>query len=149
MAVVLRIDDKNVDKSLKTMKFSEDKTRSSPLASNALIPDRSTYKTSELSFGRIFESAPDAMLLADSKGRIMLVNSQTERLFGYQRFELIGEQFQTLMPIRFHKDNNGHHSGYPIEFGLRKDGSEFVKRESIISYSLHQFDYSLFREGAA
>jgi PAS domain S-box-containing protein len=95
------------------------------------------HKPAELSFHLLFESAPDAMVLADGQGRIILVNAQTEQLFGYQREELIGERVEKLMPERFREGHNGYHSAYSKEagiwpigvgfehYGLRKDGSEF------------------------
>src|SRR5262245_40318928 len=103
MAVVLRIEDKIIDKFHKAAKHSEEESRSLARASNALAADRINYNSTDLSFGRVFESAPDAMLLADAEGRIILVNSRTEQMFGYQRKELIGEQIESLFPKRFHE----------------------------------------------
>src|SRR5262245_10269692 len=122
MAVVLRIEDKIVDKSHK------EESHSLALASNALTADRINYNPTDLSFGRLFESAPDAMLLADIEGRIILVNSRTEQMFGYQREELIGEQIESLIPDRFHSGLFAHESDFSsgLElYGLRKGESEF------------------------
>jgi protein-histidine pros-kinase len=57
-----------------------------------------TLADSEAKFRNLIESAPDAMVIADEKGRIALVNAQTERLFGYGREELIGQPVGILIP---------------------------------------------------
>jgi PAS domain-containing protein len=49
-------------------------------------------------FAWLLEAAPDAMVCIDADGRIMLVNAQTERLFGYRRDELIGQPVEVLVP---------------------------------------------------
>jgi PAS domain S-box-containing protein len=83
------------------------------------------------------EAAPNAMVMADSTGQIILVNSQTEKLFGYSREELLGQPVDILVPRKY----RGKHPGYRTSFmqdpharsmgagrdlyGLRKDGSEF------------------------
>ena len=49
----------------------------------------------------LLESVPDAMVLSDHEGRIVLVNSNAERLFGYPRDELVDNKVEILMPNRF------------------------------------------------
>jgi len=71
---------------------------------------------SETQFRALLESAPDAMLIADDQGRITLVNAQAERLFGYERSELLGELIEKLIP--------GVRDGLEPK-GCRKDASEF------------------------
>ncbi len=71
-------------------------------------------------FRAMFESAPDAMLLAADDGTILLANEQTERLFGYERHELLGRSVEILVPARYR--NRGAGLGL---WGLRKDGLEF------------------------
>lgn len=84
----------------------------------------------------LIESVPDALVIAGRDGRIVLVNRQTERLFGYRRDELVGQLVELLVPERFRDRHAMHRDGYfaaPHErpmgkglelFGRRKDGSE-------------------------
>jgi len=84
---------------------------------------------------RLFESAPDAMLLVDGQGRIAVVNALVEDMFGYRRDELLGEPITKLILRR--KSCLAHSSQYATAqitsetganldlYGLRKDGSEF------------------------
>ena len=94
-------------------------------------------KKEEQKLQAILESAPDAMVIVDADRRIVIVNSQVERLFGYGREELIGELIETLVPERFRAGHpakfdafaNSPHfrpmgSGLEL-FGQRKDGTEF------------------------
>jgi two-component system, cell cycle sensor histidine kinase and response regulator CckA len=88
-------------------------------------------------FSALLESAPDAMLIVDERGSILLANSRTEKLFGYRREELIGQPVEMLMPPRFRHAHTQHRSQFfsaphtrPIDAGLdlcglRRDGSEF------------------------
>jgi PAS domain S-box-containing protein len=94
-------------------------------------------RASEQRFRELLESAPDAMVIVDPKGHITLVNRQAERLFGYQREELLSQPIERLVPERFHARHRQHRDGYlaqpgarPMGAGLqlyarRKDGSEF------------------------
>lgn len=88
-------------------------------------------------FRALLESAPDSMVIANEQGKIILVNAQTERLFGYKREELLGRPVETLIPERYRTNHLRYRSDYTEEpqlrpmgagrelFGLRKDGTEF------------------------
>jgi PAS domain S-box-containing protein len=91
----------------------------------------------EAKFRGIVESAPDAMVISDAQGRIVLVNAETERLFRYWRQDLIGQSVDVLVPERFRKTHPAHRSNYTVQpktramgagielYGLRRDGTEF------------------------
>jgi two-component system CheB/CheR fusion protein len=85
----------------------------------------------------LVEAAPNAIVLADVEGRILLVNAETERLFGYSRQELLGRPIEILVPERYRGTHPVFRTGYagdPVArpmgagrdlYGCRKDGSEF------------------------
>lgn len=94
---------------------------------NAIAHDR---------FRLAVEAAPNAMLMADSHGRIVLVNAQTEALFGYARAELLGQPVEMLLPAQFRAAHGPKRAAFQQKpstrrmgagrdlYGLRKDGWE-------------------------
>jgi PAS domain S-box-containing protein len=100
--------------------------------------ERTLPRLSEKILLDVLETAPDAVVVIDGQGVIVLVNAQTEKMFGYSRQELLGkERVEILVPLR-HRAQHVHQrrgyfaaphlramgSGLPL-FGLRKDGYEF------------------------
>lgn len=85
----------------------------------------------------VLESASEGIILIDTTGRITLVNTAAERMFGYSRAELLGEPLEILLPQRARRDHVAHPTGYfaeprirPMGIGLdlsgrRNDGTEF------------------------
>jgi PAS domain S-box-containing protein len=101
------------------------------------VRDAVEQKQSEKRFRGLLEAAPDAMVVVDQQGMIIMVNAQTEKVFGYTRGDLFGQHVEVLVPTRFrdvHPFHRKQYGKYPrvrpmgadLElYALRKDGSEF------------------------
>ncbi len=88
-------------------------------------------------FRLAYESSPNAILIVDQSGKIVLVNPQTEKQFGYTKAHLIGKPIEMLIPKRLHTKHRTYLAGFfhhpetrPMGAGrdltaLRKDGTEF------------------------
>jgi len=108
------------------------------------IRDTSLRRRVESKFRGLLEAAPDAMVIADARGHVVVVNAQAERLFGYSRDELLGQLVEALIPRRFRATHRGHRTRYSQDprarpmgagelelYGLRKDGTEFPAEISL------------------
>ena len=94
-------------------------------------------KASELRFRSLFEFSPDAIIVSDSGGKIVELNNQVQKFFGYTREELLGQTIEMLVPERFQNAHLGHRQDYSAHaqtrpmgvglelYGRRKDGAEF------------------------
>jgi PAS domain S-box-containing protein len=107
--------------------------------------DISEHKKGEAKFRGLLESAPDAMVIVNADGRIVLINTQTEKVLGYTREELLGQTVDVLVPERFrhrHALHRAHYLSHPATrpmgagvgldlYCLRKDGREFPAEISL------------------
>lgn len=103
-----------------------------------IATDITVQKESEEKFKSLLESAPDAMVIVNEQGEIVIVNSQTIKLFGYSREELQGQKVEILMPHKYKNHHKHHRDGYfenpltrpmgeDLELsGMRKSGEEFA-----------------------
>jgi PAS domain S-box-containing protein len=104
---------------------------------------RAVAEATRAHFQSLLEAAPDAIVVVDGAGRIVLVNSQAEVLFGYPRVELLGQLVELLVPegIRVtHLARRAAYAGQPdppskaaslAMRGRRRDGSEFPAEISL------------------
>jgi PAS domain S-box-containing protein len=94
-------------------------------------------EAAEALFRGLLESAPDAIVIVNREGLIVLVNTQTEKMFGYSRDELLGQRVEMLLPGQLRQSHVRHRTDYaadphtrPMGIGLdllgeRRDGSRF------------------------
>ena len=71
-----------------------------------------TIKKVEERFRGFLESLPDAIIIVNSDGIIQFVNSQTEKLFGYNRDEIVGQEVEKLMPSHHRNAHHAHRKSF-------------------------------------
>jgi PAS domain S-box-containing protein len=114
------------------------KSPSGEIVGFAKIPrDITAEKFAEEKFRLAVESCPSGMVMVDRMGKIILVNTETERLFGYQRDELMGRPIDILVPERVRSHHSRHRDDFVRApearrmgagrdlYGRRRDGTEF------------------------
>jgi PAS domain S-box-containing protein len=102
-----------------------------------IIRDITERKRTEERFRLVVESTPNAIVMVNAEGLIVLANAQAEKFFGYRREELVGQPVEVLVPERFRVRHSGYRESFfafptarPMGagrdlYGRHKDGSEF------------------------
>jgi PAS domain S-box-containing protein len=102
----------------------------------ASVVDITARKRAEARFRAVVESSPNGMVMIDREGKVVLVNREIERLFGYRRDELLGQPIEVLVPERLRGRHPAFRDSFFVSpqtramgagrdlFGVRKDGSE-------------------------
>jgi PAS domain S-box-containing protein len=107
------------------------------------ITDITERRKIETHLRGLLEAVPEALVVANQEGEIVLVNAQVEKVFGYRSQELVGKQIELLIPERFRVGHRVHRTSYCADpqarpmgagrelFGAHKDGREFPVEVSL------------------
>jgi PAS domain S-box-containing protein len=102
-----------------------------------MVIDITNRKRAERNFQTLIDGAPDAIIAIEKNFNILLINTHTEKLFGYTSIELLGHSYEILIPERFRKEHTGYCKTYFADpstkimalhmnsVAMRKDGTEF------------------------
>ena len=114
------------------------------------MEDITQRKLAEQRFRSLLEYAPDAMVVVNNNGQIILANEQTKNMFGYAKDELIGQSLEVLIPQRYRKRHVNYRSKYFLRpdlvpmgtlrnlSGIRKNGSEFPIEVSLSPFETEE-----------
>ncbi|HXG37323.1 MAG TPA: PAS domain S-box protein [Bacteroidota bacterium] len=104
---------------------------------DGVVVDITERKRAQEIFRLAVESTSNGMVMVDSDGKIVMLNSEAERLFGYQRHEVLGKPIEVLIPARFQRQHVEYRTAFRMTpqarkmgvgrdlYGLRKNGTEF------------------------
>jgi PAS domain S-box-containing protein len=106
-----------------TLAYIADKT-GAVTGMSAMVRDISAQQRADARFRGLLEAAPDAIVCVDSSGRIVLVNAQAERMFGYPREELAGQSVEIVVPEAIKAGLPGLRVGYVAGRGARQLGAD-------------------------
>ena len=112
-------------------------TKDKIIGLEGMIIDITRRKRAQKNFQMLIDGTPDAIIAIERDSNILLINSKTEKLFGYSRLELVGYSYDILIPMRYREKHNAYCRNYFADpstkimalhlssVAKRKDGSEF------------------------
>jgi protein-histidine pros-kinase len=102
-----------------------------------MVIDITHRKRAQKNFQMLIDGTPDAIIAIERNSNILIINSKTEKLFGYSRLELLGRPYEILVPMRYREKHAAHCTHYFADPSTKimalhlssvarcKDGSEF------------------------